>query len=434
MPRFRAKRLGAWLLIGAVLGWTMAEPPANFNEVLVAPYRLPDPLKNARGDRVTTAGQWRRRRAEIVRLFEEEVYGCNPSRPPAMWFEVTSVDPHALHGLATRREVTLHLAEDRAGPKLHLLLYVPNHTLLDNASGPVPVFLGLNFPGNHTVASDPGGTLRSRWLTGSGGKALVSTCANEGTRGAEASRWQVEMVLSRGYALATICYEDIVPDTNNGYQAGVQSLYYKPGQTRPAPNEWGAVGAWAWGLSRALDYLETDTSVDARRVALVGHSRLGKAALWAGALDERFALVIANNSGCCGAKLSRRRFGETVRRINSRYPHWFCENFKKYSGQVERLPVDQHMLIALLAPRPVYIASGKEDRWADPRGEFLGAKHASPVYRLLGCEGLPADEMPPVDHPVAGTIGYHIRHGGHDVLAYDWHQFLNFADRHLREK
>jgi len=423
MPVVRAKLLGAWLVMVAIIGMTMAEPSVNFNEARVAPYRLPELLKTAQGEPITTASQWTRRRAELLRLFEDEIYGRSPDRPDRLRFVITSIEPAALHGLATRREVTLYLAKNGTGPKLHLLLYVPNHV-----TGPAPVFLGLNFKGNHAVAHDPGITLRSRWLAGEEGS---SPCADESPRGAEASRWQVETILTRGYALATMCYEDIEPDIDDGYQNGVQPLYYQPDQTRPAPNEWGAVAAWAWGLCRALDYLETDASVDARRVALVGHSRLGKAALWAGALDERFALVISNNSGCCGAALSRRDFGETVRRINSRYPHWFCENFKKYSDQVDQLPVDQHMLIALLAPRPVYIASGAEDLWADPRGEFLGAKHATPVYRLLGLEGLPAEEMPPVDHPIAGTIGYHIRHGGHDVLPYDWQQFLSFADRHL---
>lgn len=405
----------------------MLAEDVNYDESKVPEYVLPDPLIANDGTPVKDAETWRgKRRGEILELFKKYVYGRGPGRPETMSFDVFDNEKNALKGHATRKQVTIRFSEEAAGPSLDLLIYVPN-----NAPSPVPVFLVLNFWGNHSIIMDPAIKLSASWMRENKEHGIVDHRSTEASRGKSTPRWAVKEILDRGYALATYYYGDIDPDYDDGYQNGVQPLFYDPGQTRPKDDQWGSIAAWAWGLSRAMDYLETDKRIDSTRVAVMGHSRLGKTALWAGATDERFAITISNDSGCGGAALSRRRFGEKVKRINTAFPHWFCTNFKAFNDRENELPVDQHMLVALIAPRPVYIASAAEDRWADPKGEFLSALHADPVYRLLGTPGLGTDHMPPMNQPVMGTIGYHIRSGVHDVTDFDWATYLDFVDKHF---
>ena len=416
-----------FLLIGAPSMTTQGAEEVNYDESKVPDYTLPDPLVMQDGTEVTSAETWRnKRRPEALRLFETYVYGKAPARPEGMRFETLETDASALGGKAIRKQVRVYFTGDEDDPSMDILIYLPK-----DAKKPVPLFVGLNFYGNHSIHRDPEIILSTSWMRNNEDYGVVNHRATEKARGVRSSRWPVEMILGRGYGLATIYYGDIDPDVDDGFQNGVHPLFYEEGQKKPAPDEWGSIGAWAWGLSRAVDYFETDNDIDNNRIMVMGHSRLGKTSLWAGAQDQRFAITISNDSGCGGAALSRRRFGETVARINRVFPHWFCDNFNQFNNNEDELPVDQHMLIALMAPRPVYVASAEDDRWADPRGEFLSAKHADPVYELLGTEGMTAEEMPPVNEPVTSIIGYHIRSGGHDVKDFDWNAYMDFADKHL---
>ena len=429
IPRqLRAVLLGV-LAAGALSGRSSSAQSRGINqdESKVPPYVLPDTLRLADGARVTTRQSWEtKRRPEIFRLFETQMYGCSPGRPAGMRFVVTATDTNALGGRAIRKEVTIHLSKSPEAPEIHLLMYLPK-----GSRERLPVFLVPNFGGNQTVNADPGITLQEQWVRLEKKGPWSRRLAAETSRGKDADSWPVEKILQRGYALATFHYWEVEPDDADAHADSVRSAFPSSDTGKQGPEEWGAIAAWAWGLSRAMDYLETDPAIQASKVALMGHSRLGKTALWAGARDQRFAIVISNDSGEGGAALSRRWFGETVDRINTVFPHWFCGNYKQYGNNEDKLPMDQHMLLALMAPRPVYVASAEQDLWADPKGEFLAALNAEPVYRLYGLEGLGTAEMPAAEQPIGKFIAYHVRRGKHAVTAYDWDRYLDFADRHF---
>jgi len=410
-------------LIGSFMQTPAQEIVINQDESKVPPYTLPDPLKTADGKRITSSLQWvQHQRPGMLKLFADNVYGRMPGKPKHMHFKVLSVDSFALGGAAIRKQVTIFFVNGSSAPSMDLLLYLPK-----SAKKMVPVFVGLNFYGNQTVNADTGIMLSTRWVMNDEQLGLSNNRATDASRGKDASKWAVEEIIHRGYGLATAYYGDLEPDNPDGWKTGVRSTMKK--ELGIEENEWAAIGAWAWGLSRIMDYLETDAAVDAKKIVLTGHSRLGKACLWAAANDERFAIVVSNDSGEGGAALSKRWFGETIERINTSFPHWFVAAYKQYNKHPELLPVDQHILLALIAPRPLYVASAADDWWADPKGEFLSAKNAEPVYALFGRRGLGVDKMPPPDHPVGETIKYHIRTGKHDFTLYDWQQYLDFADK-----
>jgi hypothetical protein len=397
----------------------------NYDESKVGTYTLPDPLRLQNGKPVTSSEVWmNERRPEILKLYQDDIYGHSPTEIPKMKFDIWDMDRHALDGKAVRKQIDISFP-GHTNPVLHVLLYTPADT-----KGPVPTFLCLSFSGNETVASDPGVRVNPLWDR----KKDIAFLPPDVKRGGS-HNWKIPETLARGYGVAVIYYGDIEPDLDDGsgWRFGVRSLFLKPGETNTAPDAWGAIGAWAWGASRVMDYLQTDQDVDKNHVIMLGHSRLGKTALWAGAEDPRYCMVIASCSGEMGAALARRNYGETVTSMAKSFPYWFCRNFLNYSNHISEMPVDSHFLISMIAPRPLYLSTGSEDRWGDPRGEFLAAQATTPVYKLFGLQGLEHYQFPPLDTPIMHDIGFSCHTGKHDVLPQDWDRFLDFADIHLKQ-
>ena len=396
---------------------------SNYNEEKVSPYTLPDPLVMASGARVDSAAKWfKERRPEILKFYQTEIYGRIPVNAPRVTWEVTETDSKARDGAAIRKQVVGRMGDKPDGPRMNLTMFLPA-----KASGPVPMLLSISFglgAGGRAQAASKAATPKKGEAAGK-----PALAPGRGPGGFDA----IGEVLSRGWGYTTLNYTDIQPDRADRWTEGVIGLTLKPGQTRPEPDEWGTISAWAWGISRSIDYLETDPAVNPKQIAITGVSRLGKTVLWAGAQDERVAAVFSVVSGEMGAALIRRDWGETLDDMAQNFPWQFAGNLPKWVGKWNDLPVDQHMLIALCAPRPVYVNGGLTDQWSDPKGEFLAMAAAGPVYRLLGHKDLGVTELPALDTPVTGgDLAFHYHSGGHTAVPTDWKAFLDFADRHFR--
>lgn len=396
--------------------------PVNYDEADVGAYTLPDVLKMQNGKEVTDAKTWtEKRRPEIVEFFEEHQFGKMPPPPAGLSFAVFDTGTSVFNGKAIRKQVTVYFTKDTSGHKMDLLIYLPT-----KAQKPSPLLLMASFSANSNEVDDPGVKQGYVW-TKEGNKVPASQSRSFG-------KIDVEPFISAGIGVATVYYGDIEPDFKTGYKYGIRGVYLEPGMKEPARDEWGAISAWAWGLSRAMDYFETDKQIDAKRVALQGTSRLGKTVLWAGAHDERFKLVIASCSGEGGAAISRRDYGENIKHMTdtSRYYYQFAPNWHSYASDFNASPVDAHMLVALMAPRPLLLQTGDTDYWSDPKGEFLAAVAAEPVYELFGKKG-PTGPMPAAGEQtyLFNTLGYYMHSGGHGTVPSDWPLFIEYLKKFL---
>jgi (4-O-methyl)-D-glucuronate---lignin esterase len=378
---------------------TKGQTEFNYIEEKVPAFKLPYLLTTTGGKVVNDAGMWEKiRRNEILELFRENVYGRVPETPYTKSFTLVREDRNAMNGSATLKMIDIDIASEGKSLVIHLTLFVPN-----NVKKPVPAYLLIDNRGPLNI--DPDRKLKSEF-------------------------WPAEEVIARGYAISVFSNSDVDPDNFDDFKNGIHGILDR-GQRKP--DSWGTIAAWAWGAIRCMDYFESDRDIDSKRVAVVGHSRGGKTALWAGAEDQRFAMVVSNESGCGGAALARRRFGETVARINTSFPHWFCLNYRKWNNNEDAMPVDMHMLMALIAPRALYVASAGDDLWADPRGSYLSLYYSLPVFHLYDKKTSISEKMPPLDRQViGGKVAYHVRNGAHDLLLKDWNWFMDFSDKVLK--
>jgi hypothetical protein len=394
--------------------------PVNYDEAKVGTYSLPDPLRLNNGKPVRDAKTWySKRRPEIVEMFETQQYGRAPGRPADESFEIVDPGTPALSGKAIRKQVTIYLDKDKSGPSIDLLIYLPAA-----ATKPVPMFFSINFGAVQNAVDDPGIKSENTWDPKTNTRITPPAARGFG-------HIDAEDLLDAGFGVATFYYGDIDPDYPAGFANGIRARYLKPGQAARAPDDWGSIAAWAWGMSRVEDYFETDKSIDAKRVVIHGISRLGKTVMWAGAHDQRFAAVIASCSGEGGAALSHRNYGETIAHLTApgRFPYQFAANYANYGGFPDKAPMDANLLIALIAPRPLLLQTGSSDDWSDPKGEFLAAVAAGKVYKLLGKEDLGTDVWPAAKQPIFHDLSYYMHEGGHGMVPSDWAIYIEFLHK-----
>lgn len=417
------KKVVLFSAVGLITLSSYAVGPVNYDESKVQSYTLPDALKMNGGTEVKTVKEWQKRREQIIQLFKENVYGNVPSDNLKFTYKVIQENDHALGDKAIEKQAVVYIGKT----KVNLLMYFPKQNKKS-----YPIFLGYNFCGNQSIIPDPNILINKNW-------ANPVTCAKptdpKGTivdahftdkaRGFNSRRFDLNSIIANGYGLVTAYYGDIAPDN-------AEKLYTNVSKSIKDYKKYSAISLWAWGLINISNALKQEPLVNQKEIIVFGHSRLGKTALWAAALDQKFAMVISNDSGTGGASLSRRNYGETLYSINTEFTYWFTSKFKEYNKDTNALPVDQHMLLDLIAPRPLYVASAEDDQWADPKGAFLATKATAPVYKLYGENVNLPKSQPKVNNPVIGIVSYHIRTGGHDLTSYDWQQYIKAANLNLK--
>ncbi len=424
------KTFGLFMMASTLNAQSTDVRPAMHDEAAVPKFELPSVLAGPDGKQITSKEAWPKHREYLLGIFARSEYGVLPTDPVNVAIELVDESPYRGSDkgeIAIRKQqYVVTLSRNGKSVKIDLLVVLPESPKADT-----PCFVGLNFQGNHTTTDDPDIRIPSTWFNNRD-PGVTDNHATEASRGVQAKRWPFAEIAKQGFSVATAYYGDIDPDFDDGFENGVHALYPEFRCDESHPERWGTIGAWAWGMSRIVDAITkaSPRGVDLNKFIAIGHSRLGKTALYAGASDERFKIVISNNSGCGGADLHKRCFGETVAIINRSFPHWFNRSFRKYNDNEAAMPFDQHMLIASIAPRPVYIASASKDWWADPKGELLAGHFASPAYELLGMKSLDLEALPEPNRSFGGDIGYHIREGEHDILELDWSLFMQFAKKH----